>query len=428
MSLWLKNTTIINQQGQLQASEAFLNNGIIEAVGSDLSFQGKRANQIIDAQGALLTPGLIDVHVHLREPGFSEKETIKTGTMAAARGGFTTICAMPNVKPEPDTVEKLRAVQEKIRTDAVVKVLQYAPITKGLSSEQLTDQKALLSAGAFAFTNDGVGVQTAGTMYLAMKEAAKNKTVIVAHTEDESLLFGGVMHEGTRNKELDLPGILSVTESSQIARDVLLSEATGAHYHVCHVSTKESVRIIRDAKRAGIPVTAEVTPHHLLLTEQDIPKDSALYKMNPPLRSPSDREALIEGLLDGTIDMIATDHAPHTIEEKNGSMMQSPFGITGSETAFSLLYTHFVEKNIFTLAQLVEWLTIRPAKVFGLSAGTMEIGQKADLALFDLQTEKELLAEEYQSKAINTPFTGWKVKGQTFMTIVDGKIVYTGNC
>ncbi|WP_313470179.1 amidohydrolase family protein, partial [Carnobacterium sp.] len=249
---------IINQQGLLQASEVFLNNGIIEAVGSDLSFQGKQANQIIDARGALLTPGLIDVHVHLREPGFSEKETIRTGTMAAARGGFTTICAMPNVKPELDTVEKLTAVQEKIRTDAVVKVLQYAPITKGLRSEQLTDQKALLSAGAFAFTNDGVGVQTAGTMYLAMKEAAKNKTVIVAHTEDESLLFGGVMHEGTRNKELGLPGILSVTESSQIARDVLLSEATGAHYHVCHVSTKESVRIIRDAKRAGIPVTAEV--------------------------------------------------------------------------------------------------------------------------------------------------------------------------
>ncbi|MEG0442534.1 MAG: dihydroorotase [Carnobacterium sp.] len=427
MTLWIKNATTIDQQGNLNLTELVIKEDKIAAIGDDVAslIKGKtEPENIIDAKGALLIPGLIDVHVHLREPGFSYKETIKTGTEAAARGGFTTICAMPNVNPEPDTPEKMLALQEKNKADAVIKVLQYAPITKGLRSDHLTDQKALIAAGAFAFTNDGVGVQSAGTMYLAMKEAAKNNVAIVAHTEDDSLLFGGVMHEGKRSRELGLPGILNITEASQIARDVLISEATGAHYHVCHVSTKESVRVIRDAKKAGIHVTAEVAPHHLILTEEDIPGDTSLYKMNPPLRSKEDRAALIKGLLDGTIDMIATDHAPHSKEEKEGSMIGSPFGIVGSETAFSLLYTHLVETGIFTLKQVVDWLTVQPAKIFNLDSGILAVGKQADLALFDLTTAKDIREEDFLSLSANTPFIGWKVKGTTVMTIADGKIVY----
>lgn len=425
MYTWIKNVKMVNHRNELEAIELMIKDDKIEAIGTDLSLIGIKAEKTIDGQDALITPGLIDVHVHLREPGFTYKETIQTGSEAAARGGFTTICAMPNTNPVPDTVEKFEELQALIKKDAVVKVLHYAPITTGLKSDELVDQPGLLAAGAFAFTNDGVGVQTAGTMYLAMVEAAKNNTAIVAHTEDDSLLFGGVMHKGKISEKLNLPGILSITEASQIARDVLLSEATGAHYHVCHVSTKESVRVIRDAKKAGIHVTAEVTPHHLLLSEEDIPSDTAIYKMNPPLRGTDDREALIEGLLDGTIDFIATDHAPHSAEEKSGSMVGAPFGIVGSETAFQLLYTHFVKTGKFTLLQLIDWMSTKPAEVFNLNAGSLEVGAPADLALFNLTEEKEIDAKDFKSLSSNTPFIGWKVVGNTVMTLVDGKVVYS---
>lgn len=425
MYTWIKNVKMVNHRNELEAIELMIKDDKIEAIGTDLSLIGIQAEKTIDGQDALITPGLVDVHVHLREPGFTYKETIQTGSEAAARGGFTTICAMPNTNPVPDTVEKFEELQALIKKDAVVKVLHYAPITTGLKSDELVDQPGLLAAGAFAFTNDGVGVQTAGTMYLAMVEAAKNNTAIVAHTEDDSLLFGGVMHKGKISEKLNLPGILSITEASQIARDVLLSEATGAHYHVCHVSTKESVRVIRDAKKAGIHVTAEVTPHHLLLSEEDIPSDTAIYKMNPPLRGTDDREALIEGLLDGTIDFIATDHAPHSAEEKSGSMVGAPFGIVGSETAFQLLYTHFVKTGKFTLLQLIDWMSTKPAEVFNLNAGSLEVGAPADLALFNLTEEEEIDAKYFKSLSSNTPFIGWKVVGNTVMTLVDGKVVYS---
>ncbi|CZQ85918.1 dihydroorotase signature 1 [Trichococcus palustris] len=424
MSVWIKNAKMLSQKEELIPVEVFVKGNKIAAIGNNLNIAGDDVT-VIDAKGGLITPGLVDVHVHLREPGFEYKETIETGSKAAARGGFTTVCAMPNLNPVPDTVEKFQAIQQLIKDTAVVHVLQYAPITEGLRSDVLSDQPGLLAAGAFAFTNDGVGVQTAGTMYLAMQEAAKNNATLVAHTEDDSLLFGGVMHEGTRSKELNLPGILSVTESSQIARDILLAEATGCHYHVCHVSTKESVRVIRDAKRAGIHVTAEVAPHHLILIDGSIPSDTAVYKMNPPLRGAADRAALIEGLLDGTIDCIATDHAPHSAEEKNGGMVGAPFGIVGSETAFQLLYTNFVQGGVFTLKQLVDWLTIKPASVFGMDCGTLDIGAPADIAIFDLDDEYEIRSEDFQSKSTNTPFIGWKVKGETLYTLVDGKIVYS---
>ena len=422
MKTLIKNGQINTRKNMTTPAEIWIEDGRIKAIGT--GFSEAEFDEVFDAKGQLITPGLVDVHVHLREPGFTYKETIEAGTRSAARGGFTTVCAMPNLNPVPDTAEKLRQVYDIIRKDAVVKVLQYAPITENLRSEKLVNQEALIEEGAFAFTNDGVGVQTAGTMYLAMKEAAKNNKALVAHTEDESLLFGGVMHAGKKAEELGLPGILSVTESSQIARDLLLAEATGVHYHVCHVSTKESVRVIRDAKKAGIHVTAEVSPHHLILIDEDIPEDFGFWKMNPPLRGREDREALIEGLLDGTIDCIATDHAPHGLEEKSQSFMKSPFGIVGSETAFQLIYTHFVETGRFTLEQVINWLAVKPAEIFGLNAGTLTVGAPADVAVFDITQTCTIDKEDFLSKGENTPFIGWKVKGETQMTFVNGKLVW----
>ncbi|EME8110489.1 dihydroorotase [Enterococcus faecium] len=422
MKTLIKNGQINTRKNMTTPAEIWIEDGRIKAIGT--GFSEAEFDEVFDAKGQLITPGLVDVHVHLREPGFTYKETIEAGTRSAARGGFTTVCAMPNLNPVPDTAEKLKQVYDIIRKDAVVKVLQYAPITENLRSEKLVDQQALIEEGAFAFTNDGVGVQTAGTMYLAMKEAAKNNKALVAHTEDESLLFGGVMHAGKKAEELGLPGILSVTESSQIARDLLLAEATGVHYHVCHVSTKESVRVIRDAKKAGIHVTAEVSPHHLILIDEDIPEDFGFWKMNPPLRGREDREALIEGLLDGTIDCIATDHAPHGLEEKSQSFMKSPFGIVGSETAFQLIYTHFVETGQFTLEQVINWLAVKSAEIFGLNAGTLTVGAPADVAIFDITKTCTIDKEDFLSKGENTPFIGWKVKGETQMTFVNGKLVW----
>ncbi|HGF7748104.1 TPA: dihydroorotase [Enterococcus faecium] len=422
MKTLIKNGQINTRKNMTTPAEIWIEDGRIKAIGT--GFSEAEFDEVFDAKGQLITPGLVDVHVHLREPGFTYKETIEAGTRSAARGGFTTVCAMPNLNPVPDTAEKLKQVYDIIRKDAVVKVLQYAPITENLRSEKLVDQEALIEEGAFAFTNDGVGVQTAGTMYLAMKEAAKNNKALVAHTEDESLLFGGVMHAGKKAEELGLPEILSVTESSQIARDLLLAEATGVHYHVCHVSTKESVRVIRDAKKAGIHVTAEVSPHHLILIDEDIPEDFGFWKMNPPLRGRKDREALIEGLLDGTIDCIATDHAPHGLEEKSQSFMKSPFGIVGSETAFQLIYTHFVETGQFTLEQVINWLAVKPAEIFGLNAGTLTVGAPADVAIFDITKTCTIDKEDFLSKGENTPFIGWKVKGETQMTFVNGKLVW----
>lgn len=422
MKTLIKNGQINTRNNETTPAEIWIEDGKIKAIGT--GFSETEFDEVYDAKGQLITPGLVDVHVHLREPGFTYKETIEAGSKAAARGGFTTVCAMPNLNPVPDTAEKLKNVYDLIKQNAVVKVLQYAPITENLRSEVLVDQEALIAEGAFAFTNDGVGVQTAGTMYLAMKEAAKNKKALVAHTEDESLLFGGVMHAGKKAEELGLPGILSVTESSQIARDLLLAEATGVHYHVCHVSTKESVRVIRDAKKAGIHVTAEVSPHHLILIDEDIPEDFGFWKMNPPLRGKEDREALIEGLLDGTIDCIATDHAPHGLEEKSKSFLEAPFGIVGSETAFQLIYTHFVETKRFTLEQVINWMAVKPAEIFQLHAGTLTIGAPADLAVFAIEHLSEIDKKDFLSKGENTPFVGWKVKGETLLTFVDGKLAW----
>ncbi|MGP4040370.1 dihydroorotase [Gracilibacillus sp. D59] len=417
----LTNVKRILDNGSLQPCEIVMEDGKIKAIGMELEVPEAEK---IDGKGNLVTPGFVDVHVHLREPGGETKETIATGTLAAARGGYTTVCAMPNTQPTPDSAEVLQSIQNRIEETAAIRVLPYASITKRLIGDQLTDMKELKQKGAFAYTDDGVGVQSADMMLQAMTQAAAIDMPIVAHCEENTLIHNGVMHEGEVSQQLGLPGIPSICESVQIARDVLLAEAAGCHYHVCHVSTKESVRVIRDAKKAGIRVTAEVTPHHLLMNETAITKNDANFKMNPPLRAIEDQEALIEGLLDGTIDFIATDHAPHTSEEKANGMEEAPFGIVGFETAFSLLHTHFVKKGIFTLKQLVDWMTVKPADTFGLPYGRMEIGTSADLTLLDLKTNENIDTSTFVSKGKNTPFDKWEVTGKPIMTIYQGQIAY----
>jgi dihydroorotase len=422
MAIILKNGKWLNENGEMEKVEVKMEHDKISEIAPNII--GDESDEIIDVEGNLITPGFIDLHVHLREPGGEHKETIATGTLAAAKGGFTTVAAMPNTRPVPDTKEQMEWLQRRICETAHVNVLAYGAITIRQLGKELTDFAALKEAGAFAFTDDGVGVQSAGLMYEAMKRAAKLNMPIVAHCEDQTLMNQGSVHDGIFAKKYGINGIPSVCESVHIARDVLLAEATGCHYHVCHISTKESVRIVREAKRAGIRVTAEVTPHHLLLCDEDIPGLDTNYKMNPPLRGREDRDALIEGLLDGTIDFIATDHAPHTAEEKAEGMQLAPFGIVGLETAFPLLYTYFVEAKKTSLKQLIDFLTIKPAQTFGLRAGRLAIGEKADLTVINLQQEQAIDPETFISKGKNTPFAGWKCKGWPVMTFVGGKLVW----
>lgn len=424
MSTLIKDAKIL-VAGQLTVKDILVKDGKILAIGHDLHTQYGPADHVICADQHFVTPGLVDVHVHLREPGLTDKETIATGTMAAAHGGFTTIGAMPNVEPVPDTPEKVALMVAQNAQKAHVHVAQYASITKDRTSETLVDFDGVKQAGAFAVSNDGSGVQTANTMYQAMVAAAKVGLPLAAHVEDAALKGDGVMNGGTVAERLGLPGISNVSESAQLARDVLLAQASGVHYHVCHVSTAESVQIVRAAKQAGINVTCEVAPHHLLLTDEDITMDNPMLKMNPPLRSPKDRAALIAGLLDGTIDMIATDHAPHTDAQKSGSMKTAAFGITGLETAFATMYTTFVKTRLLTLSQLIDLMSTKPAQLFGLHhAGCLEVGEPADLAIIDLDHAYEIKADQMLSKGHNSPFIGWQVYGQVLMTLVDGQVVY----
>lgn len=420
MTTAIKNG-IVYQNGRLIKADVLLEAGKIKAIGTNLT-----GEQTIDATGKLVSPGLVDVHVHYRDPGQTYKEDIRTGSEAAAHGGFTTVGAMPNVTPVPNTPALMKKMVQENQAKGIVHIFQYGPITNGETTDIIPDYAALKKAGAFALSNDGHGVQTAQTMYLAMKKAKKNDLIIATHAQDDSLFNHGIVNEGSKAQELNLPPVTELAETTQIARDLLLAQKTGVHYHICHVSTKTSVELVRMAKARGINVTCEVAPHHLLLTDEDIPKDNGYYKMNPPLRSKEDQAALLVGLLDDTIDLIATDHAPHAKNEKEGGMKEAAFGITGSETAFSTLYTKFVkEEKVFTLEQLLSWLTDQPAKVFNLQkAGVLEPGRPADIAIFDLDHETELKEKDYKSKGVNTPFTGSKVYGATVMTMVDGQVVY----
>lgn len=410
------------RDGELVAADVLVKNGVIAALGLGLAAD---ADRVIDATGQLVTPGLVDLHVHYRDPGQTAKETLVTGTKAAAHGGFTTVGAMPNVDPVPDTPERVAKLVARNKREGRVHVLQYAAITKNRTSNELVDMAGVKAAGAFAVSNDGTGVQLGGTMYRAMQAAAAAGLPLAAHVEDESLLFGGVMTAGKRAAYLGLPGAPEEAESSQLARDLVLAKATGVHYHVCHVSTATSLALIRLAKQAGVWVTCEVTPHHLLLSDQSVDGHDSNYKMNPPLRHEADREALVQGLLDGTVDMIATDHAPHTKDDKGPDFCGAANGITGSETAFALLYTELVQTGIVPLTRLLELMTSQPATLFNIAgAGHLAVGQPADLAIFDLDHPMTVRERDYQSKGINTPFTGMTLAGQTVLTLVDGKVAY----
>ena len=376
---------------------------------------------VFEFHNGLLLPGLTDVHVHLRDPGFSFKETMRTGTQAAARGGYTTVCPMPNLNPVPDSAEHLEEELRRIRDDAVIRVLPYAAITVGEKGETLADLEGM-APDAFAFSDDGKGVQSDEMMKNAMLRAKALGKVIVAHCEDESLLRGGYIHDGAYAKAHGHRGICSASEWKQVERDVRLAEETGCAYHVCHVSTKESVQIIRNAKARGVNVTCETAPHYLLLTEDDLQEDGR-FKMNPPIREKADRDALIAGLLDGTVDMIATDHAPHTAEEKSRGLEKSLMGVVGLECSLPVLYTGLVKTGIVPPETLIDRMTASPARRFGLESG-IEVGKAADLCVFDPAEEWTIDPEEFASMGRATPFAGWKVYGRVKMTICDGEIVY----
>lgn len=417
----IKNGMLL-KKNQLIPQDIRIENQVIVEMAPQIKPQNNE--KVLDASHRVITPGLVDLHVHYRQPGQTRKESIKTGSMSSAHGGFTTVGAMANVSPVPDNVIKFNQLQDKNRQDGVVHILQYAPVTDDLTSDHLTNFLQLKLAGAFALSNDGQGIQNAMTMYRAMKKAKANNMTLAAHVQDNDLIDHGVINQDNGSKHLGLKEVLDVSETAQLARDLQLAKETGVHYHVCHVSTKNSVELIRRAKRCGVHVTAEVTPHHLLLTDDSITKDDANYKMNPPLRKKEDQLALIAGLLDGTIDMIATDHAPHTKDEKQKSMAYAPFGIIGSETAFGMLYSAFVKPGIFTLQQLVDWLSIKPAEVFGLDCGKLGLNKTADIAIFDLNEPEKITNKMILSKGKNTPFMGQTMFASTYATIVSGKIVY----
>ena len=364
----------------------------------------------------IIFPGFCDVHVHFREPGFFYKETILSGSSAAARGGYTAVCTMPNLNPVPDSAENLKAQTDIIDKDAKIAVYPYGSITVGQKGAELADLKAMAER-AIAFSDDGKGVQSAELMRQAMLEAKSLGKVIVAHCEDNSLLFGGYIHDGVYAKEHGHKGICSESEWGPIARDIQLAKETGCSYHVCHISCKESVELIRKAKADGVDITCETAPHYLILDENDLQEDGR-FKMNPPLRSKEDRLALIEGIKDGTIDMIATDHAPHSQEEKSRGLSGSAFGIVGIETAFPLLYTKLVRENIITLEKLIELLAVNPRLRFNIPFGE-------DYTLWNLNEEFTVDPSEFLSKGKATPFTGEKLYGRCYLTVSNGKIAYS---
>ncbi len=360
-------------------------------------------------------PGFCDVHVHFREPGFSYKETIESGSKASARGGYTAVCTMPNLNPVPDSADHLREQLELIEKQAVIHVYPYGAITVGQKGETLADLEAM-APRCIAFSDDGRGVQNDEMMRQAMLRAKKLGKMIVAHCEVNSLLKGGYIHEGKYAAEHGHKGICSASEYEQIARDLRLVEETGCAYHVCHISTKESVELIRQAKAKGLNVTCETGPHYLVMDDSFLQEDGR-FKMNPPLRDKADREALVAGIVDGTVDMIATDHAPHSAEEKSKGLAGSAFGVVGIETAFPVLYTHLVQPGIISLEKLIDLLSANPRKRFDIPAGE-------DYTVWDLHKTVTVDPAEFLSKGKATPFAGWELKGECLLTVCDGKVVY----
>ena len=393
--------------------------GIIAERGSNI--EATAEDMVIDATGLKVAPAFVDVHVHLREPGYGYKERIATGTMAAARGGYTTVCSMPNLNPVPDSVENLKVQQDIIDSDAKIEVLPYAAITIGRKGEELVDV-ASLHDKVCAFSDDGSGVQIDGMMERAMSEAVKHDALIAAHCEVEELLKGGYIHDGEYARQHNHKGICSESEWEQVKRDIEIAEKLGCRYHVCHISTKETVELVRQAKARGVKVTCETGPHYLIFTDMDLEED-ARWKMNPPIRSAEDRAALIEGIKDGTIDMIATDHAPHSLEEKSRGLKDSAMGIVGLETAFAALNTHLVKRGIISLEHLVKIMSINPRKVFRIQGG-LNIGDRADIVLLDTEREWVVDSDKFYSMGKVSMFVGRPMVGDVAMTIHRGNVVY----
>lgn len=385
------------------------------------------ADKVLDASGCYVMPGFIDLHVHLRDPGLEYKETLETGGKAAARGGVTTICAMPNTKPVVDNGEKVEDVHNRAKTDSPVHVIQIGAITIGQQGQELADIEGMAKAGCHAISEDGKSVMNASLYRKAMKIAKENKISIFAHCEDITMVEGGVMHADEKAQALGLKGITNAVEDVIVARDILLAKETGVRLHLCHCSTEDSVKLVDAAKKEGLPVTAEVCPHHFAMTTDDITEDDGNFKMNPPLRGKRDVEALKAGLKADIMDVIATDHAPHAAEEKNCSMTKAAFGIVGLETMASLTYTELVESGILTPMQMAEKTSYNPARILGLGEkGAIAEGKIADIVVFDPTVEYVIDKNTFYSKGKNTPFHGRKVKGDIRYTLVDGNVVYEG--
>ena len=430
----IKNGFVIDPMSNREGIyDVLMDDGIIKrveqniAIGKQNDYQDRNLNNvtIIDATGKYIMPGFIDLHVHLREPGYEYKETIKTGMLAAAAGGYTSICPMPNTKPTTDKAIVLQQVLGKAKEEAMISVYPIGAITIDQEGYELADIGEMVKAGAVAISEDGKSVMDTALYYESMKIAAQYNIPIFAHCEDKSLAGKGVINAGSKAEELQLEGISNAVEDVIVARDILLAKETGVKLHLCHCSTRDSVKMIDIAKKDGLPVTGEVCPHHFILSDQDISLGDANFKMNPPLRAREDVIALKEALRDDIIDVIATDHAPHSEEEKSKPFAQAPFGIVGLETAFALTVTELVKTGYLTLRQMVEKMSVNPAKILGIDRGCIDIGKVADLVITDLDQEYIIDKNTFYSKGKNTPFHGRKVVGRVEYTFVEGKMVYT---
>ena len=418
LNLLLKNGTVY-YQGKMQKADVLIQNGVVSKIDRDIQADGC---PVIDSSKFNIIPGLADVHVHLREPGFSYKETILTGTKAAAKGGFTLVAAMPNLNPVPDSAEHLKIELSRIEKNRVIKVLPYGSITVGEKGKELRDM-AGMAKDVIAFSDDGKGVQNSEMMEKAMTVAKELNKPIVAHCEVESLLNGGYIHDGEYAKLHGHKGISSASEYEEVIRDINLSEKTGCQFHACHISTKESVEAIRQAKARGLKVSGETGPHYLAFTDMDL-QESGSWKMNPPIRSEEDRQALIKGVQDGTIECIITDHAPHSREEKSKGLAGSSMGVVGLETSFAAVNTYMVEKGYISFEKLVEVMSINPRKIFGLESG-IQIGKPADITIVDPKAKWAVNPEEFISMGKATPFAGKTLTGKVIATIYNGDFAYS---
>lgn len=418
----IKNGTVINPDTHfIQPVDVLIENGKVISIGNQ---DAADADLVIDATDLLVVPGLVDIHVHFRDPGLEYKETIQTGSLSAAAGGFTSVVCMPNTKPAIDKVETLEYVLQTGLKDGAVKVYSSAAITYGIEGQELTDMESLHKAGAVTFTDDGKTVMDPKLVYEAFCKAAELDVPISSHCEDHHLITQGSMHRGKVSNQMNDPGIPSLGEELIIARDLLFAEETGAKLHIQHVSTARGVQLIREAKSRGVRVTAEGAPHHFSITDEQVLSCGTMAKVNPPLRPSQDVEAVIQGLVDGTLDAIATDHAPHSLEEKSRPLKEAPFGMVGLETAVGLTFTYLVHNGKLPIMEAVAKWTSYPAKIMGLPAGKLEVGLDADITILDPHKEWMVEPEAFYSKSKNTPFTGMKLKGKAVLTMVNGNVVY----